>query len=286
MSKLPYPKWLKVTAQDSGKMEALNRMLKELNINTVCEEANCPNALECFNNQTATFLILGKNCTRSCKFCNVTKGVPENINAQEPESIAKAVKKMNLKYVVITSVTRDDLEDGGASHFANVIQHIRKECPDVKIEVLIPDFKGDFMSLTKVMDAKPEVINHNIETISRLYQHVRPEANYENSLNLIQSVKSSTEGILTKSGMMLGLGETEEEVHKLLRDLKNHKCDIVTIGQYMPPSEQHYPIQEYVRPEQFEAYQKYGESIGIPTVIAGPFVRSSYKASEALFNII
>ena len=258
-------------------------MLKKLNLNTVCQEANCPNLMECFSNKTATFMILGRECTRNCTFCTVSKNSPMTVDDQEPSNVAEGVKKLGLKHVVITSVTRDDLPDGGANHFVEVIKAVRETSPNTAIEVLIPDFKGDKDALMKVVDAKPKVINHNIETIKRLYPEVRAMAEYERSLELLKMVKEMDPSIFSKSGLMVGLGETKEEVFELLADLRKHECDIVTIGQYLAPSKKHHPVIEYVTPEVFEIYKKKAEELGFQFVASGPLVRSSYHAGEA-FN--
>lgn len=278
------PSWLKAVYNPNEKYKGVSDLLKKYSLNTVCDQASCPNSGECYNKGTATFMLLGKNCTRNCTFCNVTKSAPECVNADEPKNIAKAVKELKLKHVVITSVTRDDLADGGAGHFANTVNEIRLVCPDVSIEVLIPDFKGSLDSLITVINSKPDVINHNVETVSRLYSEVRPMAQYDRSLNLLKNVKSlsNTQDIATKSGFMVGLGETMEEIEILLADLKAHDCDIVTIGQYLRPSKNHYPVFEYVKPEIFAEYKRIAVSLGFAHVQSGPLVRSSYNAHEEM----
>ena len=276
------PDWLKVKIEgDLNSADVLN-VLKKFSLNTVCKEANCPNRMECYNRKTATFMILGKICTRNCTFCNVTKGSPEEVDPLEPLNVAKAVKELNLRHVVITSVTRDDLPDGGADHFAKTINEIKKLTPEVTIEVLIPDFKGDDSSLLKVIDAKPHVINHNVETIPRLYGRVRPMANYLRSLELLRNVKEKDNTILTKSGLMVGLGETFDEVVETLKDLRKYDCDILTIGQYLAPSSKHHPVIEYVHPDIFEKYKDIAYGLEFKYVASSPLVRSSYHADETL----
>ena len=277
------PDWLKIKVQSNSQLNGVAEMLKKLNLNTVCQEANCPNLMECFSNKTATFMILGRECTRNCTFCTVSKNSPMTVDDQEPSNVAEGVKKLGLKHVVITSVTRDDLPDGGANHFVEVIKAVRETSPNTAIEVLIPDFKGDKDALMKVVDAKPKVINHNIETIKRLYPEVRAMAEYERSLELLKMVKEMDPSIFSKSGLMVGLGETKEEVFELLADLRKYECDIVTIGQYLAPSKKHHPVIEYVTPEVFEIYKKKAEELGFQFVASGPLVRSSYHAGEA-FN--
>lgn len=274
------PDWLKVKIEHPKNLSHVNTLIQSLNLNTVCHGANCPNRLECFSKKTATFMILGSICSRHCKFCNITSGtlLPPDIN--EPYRVAEAVKKLELKHAVITSVTRDDLEDGGALMFANTIKAIRAASPETVIEVLIPDFQGNDQALKTVMDAKPKIINHNVETVKSLYDIIRPEADYLQSLELLKKVKSYDPNIYVKSGFMLGLGETESEVYALIDDLKKYDVDILTIGQYLPPSTQHAPLKAYITPEAFERYGKYAQSIGIKAVASSPLVRSSYNAME------
>lgn len=276
------PEWLKIKIKSGANTGNINNILKKYNLNTVCSEAGCPNACDCFNRGTATFMILGKNCTRNCKFCKVTKAEPEDVNTLEPKNIAQAIKEMNLKHAVITSVTRDDLPDGGASHFASTIQEIKNTCPNVTIEVLIPDLQGDFESLKKVVRAKPNVLNHNIETIPDLYSAVRPMAVYERSLELLKRVKEIDSNVFTKSGFMVGLGENEEQVIALLKDLKNVNCDIITIGQYLQPSKAHFELVEYVHPDTFKKYENIAKNMGFKYIASGPLVRSSYHAEDEL----
>jgi lipoic acid synthetase len=279
----PKPPWLKVTANTGEANRAVMELLQSLELHTVCEEANCPNCGECFGRKTATFMILGTQCTRNCTFCCVDKGVPTNPDPSEPFHIAEAVMKLGLRYVVVTSVTRDDLPDGGASHFVKVIEAIkarRAGTSNPAIEVLVPDFQGDMEALFSVVRAGPDVINHNVETVPRLYGAVRPQARYERSLELLSRVKSMDPGMVTKSGIMLGLGETKEEILEVLADLRRHGCDFLTIGQYLAPSSKHHPVIDYLPPEQFEWYRQQALAMGFSHVASGPLVRSSYQAEQ------
>lgn len=266
----------------------VRHLIADERVRTVCEEASCPNIGECFLQKTCTFLILGDVCTRFCAFCGVKKGVCRPPDPKAPGRIAEAVRKLGLKYVVITSVTRDDLPDGGASQFKNAgtalvaVRNSRtgtSPVPTLKFEFLIPDFRGDKNALQTILEAKPYVLNHNIETVPRLYSKIRPQANYERSLKLLERAKVLSQTIYTKSGFMVGLGETEAEIIAVLNDLKSAGCDIVTIGQYLPPSKAHLQPVRFVNPKEFEAYRKQGRAIGLQ-VVAGPFVRSSYHAGE------
>ncbi|MEL7654715.1 MAG: lipoyl synthase [Bacillota bacterium] len=274
------PDWLKIRAQSGQGREEVEKLLARLSLNTVCEEANCPNLMECFCKKTATFMILGKVCTRNCTFCNVLKGTTENVDPEEPVHIAEAVKKLGLKHVVVTSVTRDDLADGGAGHFAEVIHEIKKINPSVTIEVLIPDFRGSKSALSQVIEAEPQIISHNVETVLRLYPEVRPEASYYRTLELLSNINHINNNVLTKSGIMLGLGEKKEEVIKTFEDLKSSGCSILTVGQYLAPSKKHHPLVEYIHPDVFEEYKRIGLDMGFQFVASGPFVRSSYRAGE------
>lgn len=276
------PAWLKISVADVSQTRDVAEMLRRLNLHTVCEEANCPNLVECFGKKTATFMILGRICTRNCAFCNVAKGVPMPVDGGEPRHVAEATQKLSLQYVVITSVTRDDLPDGGAGHFAAVLEAVRNASVGTAIEVLIPDFRGDRQALATVVGARPTVINHNVETVSRLYPTVRPMADYDRSLELIRRVKELSPVIYAKSGFMLGLGETTGEVEKLLTDLRSAGCDMVTIGQYLAPSPRHLPVAEYVTPEVFREYKRLAEGMGFKYVASSPLVRSSYHAGDAL----
>jgi len=277
---LKKPDWLKVKYKSEKGGDETEEILRQLSLHTVCQEANCPNIGECFSRKTATFMILGKYCTRNCTFCNVQKNTPEPLDEQEPLHIAEAVKKMKLKYVVITSVTRDDLPDGGAQHFANVIAAIKNTGLNVQIEVLIPDFKGDIRALSKVVNAEPDVINHNVETVPRLYPKVRPMAVYERSLEVISNTKILNKNISTKSGIMIGLGEDEAEVLEVFDDLRKADCDFLTVGQYLAPSKRHHPVVEYVHPDVFERYKKFALQAGFKNVASAPLVRSSYLAEK------
>jgi lipoyl synthase len=274
------PEWLRIKIRQGHNLEYVKDMLKKLNLNTVCVEANCPNKIECFSKKTATFMILGSECSRKCRFCNVSHGELQKVDPMEPENIAKATFDLGLKHVVITSVTRDDIPDGGAGHFADVIRAIKAKDDKIIVEVLIPDLQGNIESLQKVVDAKPEIINHNIETVPRLYEDVRPIAVYERSLELLKNVKKLDSSIMTKSGLMVGLGETQEEVIETMKDLRKFECDFLTIGQYLQPSSEHYPVKEYVKPEVFEMYKEEATKLGFSFVASSPLVRSSYNASE------
>lgn len=266
--------------QDS--IDQIAELMQQYQLNTVCREANCPNIGECYRRRTATFMILGNQCSRNCRFCNVTNGIPQLVDENEPERLAEAAKQMGLRHVVITSVTRDDLEDGGAGHFAETIRAVRKKVEGVTVEVLIPDFKGNRDALDKVIAAEPEIINHNLETVKSLYDRVRPEADYERSLSLLRYVKDKAPEILTKTGIMVGLGETEEEVYGLMDDAVRAGCDILTVGQYLQPSPEHYELKEYISDEQFRIYEEKGYEKGFRYVASGALVRSSYHAEEAL----
>jgi len=276
------PDWLKIKVSTGANRQKVEEILKRLSLHTVCEQAGCPNIGECFCNRTATFMILGNLCTRNCTFCQVLKGQPQPVDPLESGHVAQAVQELNLKHVVVTSVTRDDLPDGGSGHFAKVIEAIQIRCPGVTIEVLIPDFQGDFDSLKTVIAAKPTVINHNIETVERLYPQVRPMANYNRSLELLKRTKFVDPEIKTKSGLMVGLGDTYDEVMKTMHDLRLTGCDFLTIGQYLAPSKLHHPVVEYVHPDIFEKYKAEAQAMGFSYIAAGPFVRSSYHAGEAL----
>lgn len=274
------PPWLKKRLPPYQDLEKVKSILERGALHTVCEEARCPNLGECFSQGTATFLILGEVCTRNCGFCAVKHGIPSPPDEDEPQRIAKAVHEMGIRYAVITSVTRDDLSDGGASLFSQAIRLIKKIDHHIKIEILIPDFKGDPSALEQVLRASPDVMNHNIETISRLYPFVRPQADYHRSLSLLKQSKKSHPHLLTKSGFMLGLGETKAEVLELLEDLRRVGCDFLTIGQYLQPRPDCLPVVQFVPPEEFEEYKKKGEEMGFRAVASGPFVRSSFHAFE------
>ena len=275
------PEWLRIRHTQNSNREAVEELLRSLNLNTVCSEANCPNYVKCFSKKTATFMIMGTNCTRNCRFCNVNNDTPQHLNAEEPKNVARAVKELGLKYVVVTSVTRDDLPDGGAGHFVKVIHSIRQDAPDTLIEVLIPDFMGDINGLNAVTDAYPDVISHNVETVKSLYSKVRPQAGYRRSLDLIKNIKLLNPAIRSKSGIMVGLGETEDQVYELFSDLLEVNCDFLTIGQYLSPSKSHIPVGEYIEPVQFEKYGATAREMGFHFVASAPLVRSSFDAGEA-----
>lgn len=277
----PRPDWMKVTARLDGDYLALKKLMRGLELNTVCEEANCPNIYECWGMGTATLMILGDKCTRACSFCNVTTGKPTEFDIFEPFRAAEAIAKMNLKHAVITSVNRDDLDDGGSGIFAHTITESRRRSPGTEIEVLIPDFKGDREALQTVMDAVPDVLNHNTETVLRLQRDIRTSANYGRSLALLWRAKQMNPDGLTKSGLIVGMGETREEVLGTLADMRAVGIDIITIGQYLRPTAQHRPIHRYVHPDEFAEYKAFGEGRGIPHVESGPLVRSSYHARES-----
>ena len=278
------PPWLKKRLPTGRTYENVRRLLDKSCLHTVCQEAKCPNQWECFSQETATFLIMGPRCTRNCRFCAIDHGPMSAPDPQEPERVAEAVKTLKLEYVVITSVTRDDLADGGAGSFAATIQSIRKSSPGIRIEVLIPDFMGNEKSLDRVVDAGPDVLNHNLETVKRLYPTVRPEAIYERSLALMQLArKSAPQDLPIKSGLMLGLGETREELLEAFQDLLQHGCSLLTLGQYLQPSKSHLEVERFVPPEEFESLRKAALGMGFRDVASGPFVRSSYQAKE-LFN--
>lgn len=274
------PLWLKVKAPLGENYRKVKSILSELKLHTVCQEANCPNIGNCFEEKTATFLILGRICTRGCSFCNVERGTPLALNPSEPLHIAQAVKMLELAYVVITSVTRDDLEDGGANQFAQVIREVRRLNPGCKVEVLVPDFKGDLDLLKIVLKEKPLVLNHNLETVERLYPLVRKGADYESSLTLLKKSKIYDNSILTKSGSIIGLGESREEIIRLMLDLRGVGCDLFTIGQYLSPSDKHLKVEKYYSPKEFEELREIGQNMGFRKVESGPLVRSSYRARK------
>ena len=276
---LRLPQYLKRGIIDTEKTKTVRHILKSNCLNTVCEAARCPNKSECYSKNTATFLIMGNNCTRNCRFCNINCAIPEPLDADEPKKIADAVKKLGLNYVVVTSVTRDDLPDGGANHFANVIDEIRNIDKNIKIEVLTPDFKGIQTSIDTVINAKPDVFNHNIETVQSLYRKARPQADYFRSLNFLEYIKKNS-NILTKTGLMVGLGETKEELIKTFEDLAKIQCDIVTIGQYIAPTKNHLVVSRYYEPYEYEELSSIAKKIGIKHTFFSPLTRSSYKAYE------
>ena len=273
------PEYLKRPIIDTDKTRNVRKILKTKCLNTVCENARCPNKNECYTKNTATFLIMGNNCTRNCRYCNISCAKPEPLDLEEPLHIAQAVRDLGLKYAVITSVTRDDLIDGGAEHFANCIYEIRKLSPDTKIEILTPDFKGDKNSLNTIIKAHPTVFNHNIETVREIFKTARPQGNYDRSLEVLKYVKENSD-ILTKSGLMIGLGETFEQIEETLRDLKSVGCDILTIGQYIQPSKKHLEVSKYYTLVEYEELKKLAKSIGFEKFQIGPLVRSSYRAVD------
>lgn len=276
------PDYLKRGIIDTEKTKTVRHILKSNCLNTVCEAARCPNKSECYAKNTATFLIMGNNCTRNCRFCNISCARPEPLNELEPKNVANAVQKLGLSYVVITSVTRDDLSDGGAMHFANVIKEVRELSPNAKIEVLTPDFQGRKESIDIVLSAKPDVFNHNIETVPSLYKKARPQANYQRSLEFLDYIKQNS-NILTKTGLMVGLGETKEELIQTFDDLAKIKCDIVTIGQYIAPTKEHLEVARFYEPAEYDELAKIAQQIGIKHTFFSPLTRSSYKAYE-VFN--
>lgn len=276
------PEWLRKSKTHFESVTALRRDLRKLHLHTVCESARCPNLHECFHRGAATFMILGNLCTRGCGFCSVPKGSPAKkeftLDPLEPANVARMAAEMKLRYVVITSVNRDDLDDGGSHHFAETVVEVRRALPEARIEVLTPDFCGDHSAVARVLDAGPDVFNHNMETIAPLYRRVRPQADYRQSLEVLRFAKQYRPDVLTKSGAMLGLGEQPAQVEQLLRDLREHSTDVATLGQYLQPTRRNLPVSEYVTQEQFDRYRDYGLSIGFKAVFAGPFVRSSYMA--------
>ncbi len=281
---LKKPSWLSKKI-DLGRLSFMKSLLRELNLNTVCESAACPNIGECFAKDEAAFMILGRVCSRNCKFCNVTPGVPEAADYDEPNRIAITVKKLNLKHVVITAVTRDDLSDGGAEMFADTVKKIKDENAGTSIEVLIPDFKLNEEAIKQVVKSKPDIIAHNIETVPKLYSDVRPKADYKRSLSVLEIIKKIDSTVFTKSGLMLGLGEKDDEVIDVFRDLRVIDCDFLSLGQYLSPSMKHYPVKEYIRPEKFKEYKEKALKCGFLHVESAPYVRSSYKAGEYLSNL-
>ncbi|MFQ5868748.1 MAG: lipoyl synthase, partial [Candidatus Zixiibacteriota bacterium] len=269
------PNWLKTKLPSGGKLESVRGLLADNCLHTVCQSAACPNLGDCFSQGTATFLVMGNVCTRNCRFCNIENGRPQPLDSNEPETVAEAVKTLGLKHTVITSVTRDDLPDGGATHFAETVRAIGELCPETTVEVLIPDFLGKTDSLHAVLESKPDVLNHNVETVARLYPTVRPEADYHRSLHLLRNVKGCSPETVAKSGFMVGLGESEEEVLEVLKDLREVGCEIVTIGQYLQPSKEHLSVREYIHPDRFEDYKREALQMGFSYVASAPLVRSS-----------
>ncbi len=276
------PEWARKGPTHFESLNKLKSGLRALNLHTVCESARCPNIHECFHRGAATFMILGNHCTRGCGFCSVPKGHPAKhdmrLDVTEPANVARMAAEMKLRYVVITSVNRDDLSDGGSHHFAETVTEVRRALPDARVEVLTPDFCGDTSAVARVLDAGPHVFNHNMETAPRLYRRVRPQANYRQSLEVLEFARWHRPDVLTKSGFMAGLGETDEEVRQLLRDLRERDVDVATIGQYLQPTRRNLPVREFITPERFEEWRDYGLSLGFRMVFSGPLVRSSYMA--------
>ena len=276
------PEWARKSKTHFESLNKLKSGLRALNLHTVCESAKCPNIHECFHRGAATFMILGNLCTRGCGFCSVPKGNPRihdmALDPAEPANVARMAAEMKLRYVVITSVNRDDLEDGGSNHFAETVIRVRQALPNARVEVLTPDFDGNLPAAARVLDAAPHVFNHNMETVPRLYRKVRPQADYQQSLDVLRFAREHRREVLTKSGFMVGLGETVDEVRQLLRDLRAHDVDVATIGQYLQPTRRNLPVAEYVTPERFEEYREFGLSLGFKMVFSGPLVRSSYMA--------
>jgi lipoyl synthase len=282
--RLPKPEWLKIRLGDPTNQNQVLKLIEGLNLHTVCQEARCPNIFECWSDRTATFMLGGDICTRHCGFCAVGKGQPGALDEAEPRHVAEAVRHLNLAYTVITSVNRDDLLDGGAAHWAETVRQVRLLNPDCKIEVLIPDFNGDEGALSKVLNAQPDVLNHNTETIARLYRRVRPDADYQQSLTLLRRAAERRDkehrGMLTKSGIMVGLGETFDEVVELMKDLRAVSCDIMTIGQYLQPHARRLPVERYVTPKEFGEWREIGMRLGFHHVQSSPLTRSSYHARQ------
>jgi lipoic acid synthetase len=276
-----HPDWLKVKIPGGENYAKMNSLLRNLKLHTICEEAKCPNIAECFGAGTAVFLILGDICTRNCRYCYVKHGKPLALNPSEPKDVAESVKKLDLKYVVITSVTRDDLGDGGAAVFAETVKEIRNVNPNIKIEVLIPDFKGNFNALKKVLGSNPDVVNHNIEVVEELFPKIRPEGNYKTSLNVLKQIKKFDRKVKTKSGFMVGLGESKEQILRTMKDLKRRDVDFLTIGQYLQPTEKHAKIEKYYTPDEFKELKEIAYKTGFKHVESDPLVRSSFHAERA-----
>jgi lipoyl synthase len=275
------PQWLRVKAPQWERVGNVKEILRDLSLNTVCEEASCPNIGECFSAGTATFLIMGPACTRACPYCDIDfEKKPQPLDPTEPERLAQAVERLKLNHVVITSVNRDDLRDGGASQFVECIQAVRSAMPDTTIEVLIPDLCGNWQALEIILAARPDVLNHNTETVKRLYRKVRPQGKYDRTLELLQRSRDIAPGVYTKSGIMVGLGETDGEIREAMQDLRVVGCDILTIGQYLQPTQKHLNVENFVPPEQFDAWREFGESLGFLQVVASPLTRSSYHAEQ------
>ncbi|MDD5723602.1 MAG: lipoyl synthase [Syntrophales bacterium] len=280
------PRWLRRGLPRGAECRAVRNLVKKNRLHTVCEEALCPNIGECFSHGTATFLIMGSICTRSCRFCAMTPGRPEPPDPEEPARVAVAAREMGLDYLVVTSVTRDDLPDGGASFFAETITKIREEIPKAHVEVLIPDFQGNLQALASVIRARPDVLNHNIETVPSLYPAARPDALYRRSLTLMDNIKKAAPEMPVKSGIMLGLGETSSEIEQTLRDMVNAGCDILTLGQYLQPSKKNLPVERFVHPDEFDQWRVAALDMGFSAVVSGPLVRSSYHADKLYYQTV
>lgn len=279
------PEWLRVRLSNTQHYSSVNEVIRNRKLNTVCAGANCPNRVKCYSEKTATFMILGEECTRGCKFCNIKKGTLQPPDPTEPERVGLGIKDLGLAHAVITSVTRDDLDDGGAAHFAATVASIKAHAPDTTIELLIPDMQGCKDDLDTVMASKPHVLNHNIETVARLYSDVRPEANYQQSLEVLKYVKEHYPEVITKSGLMLGLGETLDEVIKVMEDLRKAKVDVLTMGQYLQPSKDHFQMVAYIEPTVFDQLAEKAYALGFRAVASGPLVRSSYYAKDLYENL-
>ena len=280
------PEWIRMKAPDSARYQEIKRVLRDNNLHTVCEEASCPNIGECFSGGTATFMILGDICTRRCPFCDVAHGKPLPPDVLEPENLARTIAQMKLKYVVITSVDRDDLRDGGAQHFVDCIRAVRAQSPNIKIEILVPDFRGRLEVAMQILSkAPPDVMNHNLETIPRLYKQARPGSDYQNSLTLLKTFSEMYPHVPTKSGLMLGLGETDEEILEVMKDLRAHNVSMLTLGQYLQPSVHHLPVLRYVAPDIFEQLKLQADAMGFNNTASGPMVRSSYHADAQAHQV-
>jgi lipoic acid synthetase len=281
------PDWIRIKISASDEVTRIKHMLREKKLHTVCEEAACPNLSECFQHGTATFMIMGDLCTRRCPFCDVAHGKPLPLDKNEPKHLADAIQALALKYVVITSVDRDDLRDGGAGHFADCINAIRQQSPNTKIEILVPDFRGRIEKAVAILAAEPcDVLNHNLETVPRLYKQVRPGADYQGSLDLLRQYHQAHPDTPTKSGLMLGVGEEHDEVLQVMQDLLDHGCSMLTVGQYLQPSKDHLPVKSYITPEQFDEYGRIAKAMGFKQVASGPMVRSSYHADLQAKSVI
>lgn len=284
---LPKPSWIRIKIPSQSQRQQVEKLVADTDLHTVCQEASCPNLAECFGQGTATFMIMGDICTRRCPFCDVAHGRPLVLDSEEPGRLADAVQKMKLRYVVITSVDRDDLADGGAAHYAECIRAVRRQAPGIKVEILVPDFRGRMEpALAHLAQSPPDVLNHNLETVPRLYKKVRPGADYRWSLQLLKRFGGQHPDVPTKSGLMLGLGESLEEVETVMRDLRTHGCSLLTLGQYLQPSPHHLPVTRYVTPEAFDQLRELGESLGFRHVASGPLVRSSYHADVQTAGIV